>query len=288
MSHQTLTIEGHTLAYAVHNPDAENPPIIYIHGILNTINMQVLQFSKILAGKRWIALSLPGHYPATLAEGFRTDDLSASFMGRVLSAAVREIGGGQPVRLIGHSTGGFASLTIAYTAPELVEALCLINAFANGRWSSLALRPAQVMANLPVMSRPVFTMYTRFAAGNALMTHIFLDAITHNYRKLRKEPMAAAVFKVLLEQASHLHAGDLYHYFHKMPHTDIRAWLPQIQTPTLILHGDKDPVILPEHARQMDALLPNSTLTWFKNCGHIPFDEAFDALDAALNTWLER
>jgi pimeloyl-ACP methyl ester carboxylesterase len=58
------------------------------------------------------------------------------------------------------------------------------------------------------------------------------------------------------------------------PYTfDRVASIPEITTPTLILHGDGDALVPVDHGRQFDAEIPNSTLIIFENVGHIPMEE---------------
>ncbi|MEM6630017.1 MAG: alpha/beta hydrolase [Bacteroidota bacterium] len=45
--------------------------------------------------------------------------------------------------------------------------------------------------------------------------------------------------------------------------------LPNIQLPTLIFHGTKDPLILPEHTEKFAGLIPNAKLEWVEGMGHI-------------------
>jgi pimeloyl-ACP methyl ester carboxylesterase len=46
--------------------------------------------------------------------------------------------------------------------------------------------------------------------------------------------------------------------------------IAQIQTPTLILWGDHDPLIPVEHARFFDRDLPNATLIVYEGVDHMP------------------
>lgn len=283
--YETMTIDGHTLAYKHHNTNIQKIPIVYIHGILNSIHSQEVPLSEILQDEQWIALSLPGHYPAQLSDDFQRDDLTPEFIGQLLSKGIRKIVGDGSVRLIGHSTGGFASMAIAHEAPDLVESICLVDAFAHGYWYSLALRPMQIIANLPILQRPLFMTYVRLIRGNPLAIHVFLNAINHDYGAIRKSPDFKTVFQAVVNESKHLNGHDLYPYFHHMPRTDILPWLPAINIPVSIIHGDKDPVILPKHAEAMHSQLPDSQLIWLKDCGHDPFTETFDELKQAILAW---
>ncbi len=283
--YETMTIDGHTLAYKHHNKHIKKTPIVYIHGILNSIHSQEVPLSEILQDEQWISLSLPGHYPAQLSDDFQRDDLTPEFFGQILSKSIQEIVGDAPVCMMGHSTGGFASMAIAHEAPDLVESICLVDAFAHGYWYSLALRPMQIIANLPILQKPLFMTYVRFIRGNPLAIHIFLNAINHDYRAIRKNPNFKTGFQAIVNESKYLNGPALYPYFHHMPRIDILPWLSAMNISVTLIHGDNDPVILPKHAEAMHSQLPNSQLIWLKDCGHDPFTETFDELKQAILAW---
>lgn len=51
---------------------------------------------------------------------------------------------------------------------------------------------------------------------------------------------------------------------------DIRAALPKIQQPTLVIHCDGDKIVPVEQARMLAKILPNAELVILKDSGHIP------------------
>jgi pimeloyl-ACP methyl ester carboxylesterase len=281
----SLSIEGHTLVATEHNSNAAGTPIIFIHGILGSIFLQEPVLADVLAGYHWYSLSLPGHYPATLNQSFAPHDLTPEFMGRIMSEAVRQLTGGGPARLLGHSTGGYASLTVAHTAPELVESICLVDAFAFGRWGSPALRPGQLMANLPGIGRAVFTTYTRRTMGKPAIVKLFLRYASHNVQAMRQNPCYEETIRLTLRDSAQLDSASLYPYFHNMPHTNIIEWLRDITLPVTVLHGDCDPIIPPQHGEEMARALPNSRLQWFRQTGHLPYIENVEEFTRFVQAW---
>ena len=280
-----IPVGEQTLAAVEHNSTAEGTPIIYMHGILNSVYIQESILAEVLADRHWYALSLPGHYPAVLGANFVPDDLTPDFMAETMSAAVRELAGGGPVRLLGHSTGGYAALAIAHTAPELLESVCLVDAFATGRWGSLALRPSQILANVPGVGRALFGAYMRMARGNRLFVSMFHRFITPNARNLRQNPAFVTSIDLAARDSAHLDIPSLFAYFRNMPHTSIMDWLPGIDVPVTILHGDCDPVIPPRHAQEMANALPHADLRWFAGAGHSPFLEQPARFAEEVRAW---
>jgi len=52
---------------------------------------------------------------------------------------------------------------------------------------------------------------------------------------------------------------------------DLRHLLKDITAPTLIIHGDKDPICPPEAAKFLQENIQNSHLELLEDCGHAPF-----------------
>jgi pimeloyl-ACP methyl ester carboxylesterase len=76
-------------------------------------------------------------------------------------------------------------------------------------------------------------------------------------------------------------------FFKRMPQIDIRAWLPKIQQQVTIIHGNRDSIVPPKHAEEMQKLLPNNSLCWIDESGHIPMFENAAEYNAALTSALE-
>lgn len=53
----------------------------------------------------------------------------------------------------------------------------------------------------------------------------------------------------------------------------LRAALPDIQAPTLLIGTRQDMVVLPQRVERTAALIPNSRLHWVDECGHVPMIE---------------
>jgi pimeloyl-ACP methyl ester carboxylesterase len=71
-----------------------------------------------------------------------------------------------------------------------------------------------------------------------------------------------------------------------MNRPDSRAWLPAIAVPTLVAAGRDDILTPPEHAAEMQALIPGARLHLIESCGHLAPMERPDEVSAMLKSWL--
>ena len=61
----------------------------------------------------------------------------------------------------------------------------------------------------------------------------------------------------------------------------------QLEVPTLVMWGDKDPLIPVSVGERFHALLPNSTLVVYENVGHIPMEEVAEVSAADVRSFME-
>ena len=261
MAHlQTLNIEGHTLAAICLNPDASGEPVILLHGITGTISVwQVNPAQYLLDLGPCYALSLPGHYPAIAPAAFKNAPLTAEAVMQLLDQAIRQLVGEQPVTLMGHSTGGFAALALAANRPEMARRVISISGFAHGRWTGIlgsyqrSMRlgwPGEVyvktMFRLLNLHPLLYRWAMRFYAADQHALYAYPDlaeALTRTYPNYQRLDLDA-----------------LLPYFKYMPHIDISAQLARIQAQTLIVVGDRDPIVPPAQSHQIAKLIPSAEL----------------------------
>jgi len=127
-----MQIEVHQLAAVSTNSNVVGIPVIFLHGMGGSIFFwtpdQTALFDQM--GPCY-SLSLPSHYPAILPLNFGVECLTAELIAKLISGAILEIVGSQKVLLLGHSTGGFAALSTAIYAPEVVGGVICIAGFAK-------------------------------------------------------------------------------------------------------------------------------------------------------------
>jgi len=62
--------------------------------------------------------------------------------------------------------------------------------------------------------------------------------------------------------------------------------LREIQTPTLIVWGQRDVMISPEHGPRFAAAIPDASLALIEDAGHMPVEEQPEATAQAVRTFL--
>ena len=217
---------------------------------------------------RVTAVDLPGH---GYSREFGSGQTTLPELAQAVAAAVPA-----PAIWIGWSLGGLVAQQVALSRPERVSRLALVN------------------------STPCFTQRPDWPHAVALpVLHRFAEELRENHRAVLKRFIA-------LEVHGSDHANDLYRqlkallFQHGEPDpaalgdglamletADLRADLPRIQCPTLLLMGRRDQLTPAAAGEAMLKLLHNARLRIFERAGHAPFFSHLPDFMAELRAFID-
>ena len=279
---KTFEINGHRIVALEYNPQIDSIPIICVHGITVSVGFwQYCQTPIINEQFRWYSLSLPGHYPADFPANLT--DISAQMVADVLAEAIRELCGDQKPWLVGHSTGGFASLAVASHYPDLVAGVMSLSGFAHGKWTGGLGMMQPVARYLPPLYKFWYGVNQRYLAINRPLWRIYAKdagAMYHNLTPQVIEPLHSSFAKLNLDH--------MVKYFAQMPDIDITDKLSNITVPTLALTGTHDPIVPPKQAEVIAQHVPDSTLKTIDGSGHLPMFERPEAYHQCITEWVNQ
>lgn len=191
-------------------------------------------------------------------------------------ALLDRLGNGDAV-LIGSSAGGTHVLEMYAQQPRRVRALVLIGAAITGDVGPpAALRP---LLRTPPLRRVGPHIVDRLAG------EVTADRVTRSWavpsradhdvadpyqRMLRVEGWQRGLWAVLTADQP----------------PDLRRLLSRIDVPTLVVTGDRDPVVHPEASRRTAAAVPAARFVSIEDCGHTPQEERPEALREAIRGFL--
>ncbi len=199
-------------------------------------------------------MALPGYADAATCAPYTLERIA----GTLADAAPKQCS------VIGWSLGAQAALTWAQRAPAQVRRLALIGATPcfmqhtgdQKAWPH-AVTPAVMRQFTAQIQRDCPSVLRRFVALQSLN-----DA--HAVRVAHK--LRTALFTHPLPPQAVLEAG-----LEILRVTDLRAVLPSIQQPALILHGEHDAVTPCAAGEALSEALPNATFHKIGGAGHAPF-----------------
>jgi len=239
-------------------------PVLLLHGFAGDLLTWQFNLAALAAGRRAVAVDLPGHGESTLDVGSGRVADFAPWVERLLDAL------GLPlVHVVGHSMGGYLALCLARHAPERVASLSLVAPAGVGpRFDVDYLRRLPALAGM--------------AEARALADALFA----------RPSPLADRLATVLLAQAGDPRRRAALETIVRASFLGAGGTLPvdwaALPMPVQLLWGRQDRVIpVPDAARLPPPKLHRpSALHLFDNAGHLPHSEAAGPVTAVLRDFL--
>ena len=169
--------------------------------------------------------------------------------------------------VVGHSLGGGIAMQFAYEYPPFAERLVLVSSGGLGREVSALLRAATLPGSeivLPLIaSERVLNLGAAFGAvlGRfGLTAGTDLAEMARGYASLgdagARQAFIHTLRSVIEPTGQRVSATD-------------RLYLTQI-LPSMVLWGERDPLIPSKHARSAHAAMPGSRMEIFEESGHFP------------------
>jgi pimeloyl-ACP methyl ester carboxylesterase/DNA-binding CsgD family transcriptional regulator len=196
------------------------------------------------------------------------DNVDLSFEGQMTAAlAVAVAAGARRVRLFGASQAGQLASAIAAKFPERVEALVVYGMCARGH----DLAPPEVRKSIVDLVRAHWGMGLQ-ALTRAFVTDPTAEELVE-FTRFQRASSSAAVAARLLE---------VYY------DTDITALLPEIRTPTAVLHREADKGTRFELGREVAARIPGAELIPLPGSSHVFYHGDWAAVLQAILAFLRR
>lgn len=228
-------------------------PLLLLHGGLGTALLHYRREIPVFAERyRVIAPDMRGYGRSSPPREFPPDfyHRDAADM-----AALIEALGIAPVHVLGWSDGGIVGLVLAATRPELVRSLVV--------WGGEAHLLEEERAGWLALASP------ETWPGRSL----------ERFQEAQGPANWPGVLeKMLAGYTAVLDAGGEI----------IRGRLGEIRCPTLIIHGEADPVVPVVHARTLQAGIPHAEVHIWPDVGHLPHREREDEFRALVMEFLAR
>jgi pimeloyl-ACP methyl ester carboxylesterase len=261
-----ITLHGHKVSYSTAG-EGESV-ILLIHGIVGCA-AQWDQVIPLLAERYTVvAPDLLGHGESAKPRGDYSLGAYAASVRDLLVAL-----GHRRATVVGHSLGGGVAMQFAYEYPPFAERLVLVSSGGLGREVHALLRAATLPGSelvLPVIAHERLHRVATALAGVlgrvGLRTGDDIAEMARGYGSLADAGARQAFIHTL--------RAVLDITGQRVSATD-RLYLAEL-TPSLVIWGDRDPLIPVEHAHVAHAELPGSRLEIFQDAGHFP--QLFDPM----------
>jgi pimeloyl-ACP methyl ester carboxylesterase len=254
------------------------PPLLLIHGFSASLHTWAPWVQRLSNDFRVISLDLPGHGLTRSPEGFQA---SIEVLRDVLHEFV-QARGLESFALAGSSMGGNVAWEYALAHPGQVNALILVD--ASG-WEDTRAEASEEPQVFKLLRNPIIGPVLRDLDNSRLIRQgleasfadrsLVDDAMVERYHLLSRAPGHR---EILLQMSLGYRSRN-----YATPER-----LAALQMPVLILSGDTDRLVPPEHARQFNDAIDRSEIVMFETTGHIPQEERPDESAMAVREFLYR
>jgi pimeloyl-ACP methyl ester carboxylesterase len=271
-----ILLHGHRLHYRI---GGQGPLLVLVHGITNSS----ATWQPVLAtlGQRFtvIAPDLLGHGDSAKPRGDYSLGANASLLRDFMLAL-----GHERATLVGHSLGGGIAMQMAYQFPERVERLVLVSSGGLGRQVTPLLRAVALPGAelvLPLLaSEPLVNAGTKIGGWiDRIGVRVGSDlaAMAAGFASLQdieaRRAFVHTARAVIDVGGQRVNATD-------------KLYLAEA-VPTLILWGDRDPIIPARHGIRAHELMPGSRLRIFAGAGHFPHHDDPVGFAAAITEFVD-
>ena len=254
-----MRLHGHRVRYL---EAGEGPVVVLIHGITSSADCWEPVIRGLARRHRVIAPDLLGHGQSAKPRGDYSLGAYASGIRDLLAVL-----GHDHVTVVGHSLGGGIAMQFAYQFPERTSRLVLVSSGGLGREVNLLLRAATLPGAeivLPVLAPRwlgwVLGRAERAGARLGLRAGPDLAEVLRGFVSLTDTSARSAFLHSLRAVVDPLGQRVSGHD---------RLYLAA-NLPTLVVWGERDPVIPAEHGRAAHEAMPGSRFVVFHDAGHFP------------------
>jgi pimeloyl-ACP methyl ester carboxylesterase len=254
--------------------DPSRPLVVLLHGFGDSYTGWEGWVPELKTKFRVISLDFPGHGLTRAPDGYLlSGDGLADFVD--VFAATLAL---PKFAVAGNSMGGGAAWQLAVRHPDRVNALILVDAagFPNEK------PPGEIPLAFRILRYPIGRALLRNIDNRPLIDEglktdvydksVITPAFVDRWAEFQRAPGHRAIL-MGLDPRSHSQATA--------------ELLGTIKVPTLILHGENDPIIEPAAARKFAAAIPGARLLTYPRVGHLPQVEIPERSAADVAAFLE-
>jgi pimeloyl-ACP methyl ester carboxylesterase len=258
-SSQFMSILGMQVHYRDQGVQTDSVPLILLHGMSSSLNTWDSVAYHLIAHRRVICLDLPGF---GLTGPSPDNTYNFDYYNKFIDSFTRRL---QLTKftLVGNSLGGSIAWNYALFNPAVVDKLVLVDAAGypkRGESGSLGFK----IASTPVINNILLFATPKLLVRKSLETIYFdqsrvTDAQVERFHDMaiREGNRAAALLIFKGSFGTSLFKGNI----------------KEINTPTLVLWGEKDNLISVENAYRFNQDIKGSKLEIYPNVGHVPMEE---------------
>lgn len=269
-------------SYWVYNddsPDSELPVIVMVHGFRGTHHGLEL-IAKNLQQYRIIVPDLPGFGETPEFDTQHSLDNYVTWLYEFL----KELRLAKPPVLLGHSFGSIVASNYACKYPETISKLVLENPIGAPTLED----PRAILTKLAIMYYWLGFKLPESIGKRLLSSKLVVLVMSKVMTKTTDKELQKYIDSQHLRYFSTFSSRrSVNEAFKTSIENNVRAVAPLINTPTLLIVGDKDDVTSLPHQLELFDMFKNAKIEIIKNVGHLTQYETPDQVASAIISFLQ-
>jgi pimeloyl-ACP methyl ester carboxylesterase len=250
--------------------------IIMIHGFRGTHEGLNLIAQGLPDTYDLVVPDLPGFGNGPALATYTLDDYVDWLHELISSQASRPI-------LLGHSFGSIVSAAYAAKYPNTITKLILVNPIGAPALEG----PRGILSKIAVAYYWIGKKLPAGAGKLWLSSKPSVLIMSNVMAKTKDKALRTFIHQQHLQYFSRFHsANSVYEGFKTSISNSVRDVATQIQTPTLLIAGDKDDITPLEKQKELVQLFPQAQLVVIKDVGHLTHYETPDQVAAAVQSFI--
>jgi pimeloyl-ACP methyl ester carboxylesterase len=256
------TIEVEPGIHLAYQDRGTGRPIVFVHGWAGSGDCWDYQVLDLASNYRCITVDLRGHGASDKPWGVYDYDLFV----KDLHSLIVELDL-LDVTLVGWSMGGHIGLKYAHEHPERIGHLVITGS-----------GPRFWQAPDALFGTPADDVSGLIEAVRVARAETIAGVYANNFHRTDLK----ATEELFVQTGWKVPAFVGLTSFQALVDVDLRDQLPTVRVPVAIFSGRHDQIWDPRWSEEAQRLLPNATLTYFENSGHVAFIENREEWNAAL------
>jgi pimeloyl-ACP methyl ester carboxylesterase len=264
--------------YYVHNDNPKLPVIIMIHGFRGTHHGLEL-IAKNLSEYRIIIPDLPGFGETKPL----TDEHSLDNYTAWLHDFISDLKLSKPPILLGHSFGSIVAGNYASLHPKTIEKLILVNPIG-----APALEGSQaIMTQFTLLGHKFSGILPEKLAKKLLSAKPAVMAMSITMAKTNDKKLRKFIHSEHLQHFSSFYSSKMVtEAFKTSINNNVRDFAAKINTPTLLIVGDKDDITPLSKQHELVKLFRDAKIKVIKNVGHLTHYETPDKVAGLIKDFV--
>jgi pimeloyl-ACP methyl ester carboxylesterase len=168
----------------------------------------------------------------------------------------------------------------------MVKGVVSVAGFVQGRWTG-ALGLNQRLTRMGALGDAMIWLINKMIFANENLFSKGLDAYAADANAMHNAPDYDVALSAMYMNAKQIDWTAMHYWFDRVQNIDISAGLSTITVPTLVMVGDKDPIVPPEQARIIHAGVPHSEYIEYSGVGHMLMWERHRQYHHNITVWLK-